>query len=143
MWFMALAEGMLSVELAKVEGDWLWRSGMTGNMLEIGFGCFGRLGLESAEGGMGNIAGDAEPIAWCGWLLEVRVDVKVVHNLAPFSFWSQDRWGNLLCDGWYPCHGTCGIEVSLCMGLSRALDHSLKLRLSGCMGGGVSLIESP
>jgi hypothetical protein len=49
---VALAEGMLSVELVKVEGDWLWCSGMTGNMLEVGFGYFGRLGLESVEGRM-------------------------------------------------------------------------------------------
>jgi hypothetical protein len=56
---------MLSVELAKVEGNWLWHSGMTSNMSEVGFG-YGRLGLYSAEGGMGNITGDVEPIAWCG-----------------------------------------------------------------------------
>jgi hypothetical protein len=49
---VALAEGMLSVELVKVEGDWLWCSGMTGNMLEVGFRYFGRLGLESVEGRM-------------------------------------------------------------------------------------------
>jgi hypothetical protein len=61
---VALVEGMLSVELAKVEGNWLWRSGMTSNMSEVGFG-YGRLGLESVEGGMGNITGDVEPIAWC------------------------------------------------------------------------------
>jgi hypothetical protein len=54
---------MLFVELVKVEDDWLWRSGMTGNMPEVGFGYFGRLELENAEGRMGNIAGDAEPIA--------------------------------------------------------------------------------
>jgi hypothetical protein len=63
---VALAEGMLSVELAKVEDDWLWSSGMTSNMLEVGFGYFGRLGLENAKGRTGNIAGDAEPISWCG-----------------------------------------------------------------------------
>ena len=56
---------MLFVELAKVEGDWLWHSGMTSNMPEVGFGYFGRLGLESAEGRMGNNAGDVEPIVWC------------------------------------------------------------------------------
>jgi hypothetical protein len=39
---------------------------MTGNMLEVGFGYFGRLGLESADGRIGNITGDVEPIAWCG-----------------------------------------------------------------------------
>jgi hypothetical protein len=54
---------MLFVKLAKVEDDWLWRSGMIGNMPEAGFGYFGRLGLENAEGRMGNIVGDAEPIA--------------------------------------------------------------------------------
>jgi hypothetical protein len=57
---------MLSVELAKVEGDWLWCSGMTSNMPEDAFGYSGRLGLESVEGRMRNIAGDAEPITWCG-----------------------------------------------------------------------------
>jgi hypothetical protein len=36
---------------------------MTGNMSEVGFGYFGRHGLENAEVRMGNIAGDAEPIA--------------------------------------------------------------------------------
>jgi hypothetical protein len=39
---------------------------MTDNMSEVEFGYFGRLGLENMEGRMGNIAGDAEPIAWCG-----------------------------------------------------------------------------
>jgi hypothetical protein len=36
---------------------------MTSNMPEVGFGYFGRLGLENEEGRMGNIVGDAEPIA--------------------------------------------------------------------------------
>jgi hypothetical protein len=63
---VTLAEGMLSVELVKVEGDWLWHSGMTSNIPEVRFGYFGRLGLECMEGRMGNIAGDVEPIAWCG-----------------------------------------------------------------------------
>jgi hypothetical protein len=63
---MALAEGMLSIELEKVEGYWLWHSGMTDNMSEDGFSYFGRLWLESVEGRMENITGDVEPIAWCG-----------------------------------------------------------------------------
>jgi hypothetical protein len=46
---------MLSVKLANIEDDWLWRSGMTDNM--VGFGYFSRLGLENVEGIMGNIAG--------------------------------------------------------------------------------------
>jgi hypothetical protein len=60
---VAPVRGMLFVELAKVEDDWLWRSGMTGNMPEVGFGYFGRLGLENVEGRTGNIAGDVKPIA--------------------------------------------------------------------------------
>jgi hypothetical protein len=36
---------------------------MTSNIPEVGFGYFGRLGLENEEGRMGNIVGDAEPIA--------------------------------------------------------------------------------
>jgi hypothetical protein len=36
---VALTEGMLSMELAKVKDSWLWRSGMIGRMLEIRFGC--------------------------------------------------------------------------------------------------------
>jgi hypothetical protein len=55
--------GMLFVELVKVEDDWLCRSGMTGNMPEVRFGYFGRLGLENVEGRTGNIAGDVKPIA--------------------------------------------------------------------------------
>jgi hypothetical protein len=54
---------MLFVELVKVEDDWLCRSGMTGNMPEVRFGYFGRLGLENVEGRTGNIAGDVKPIA--------------------------------------------------------------------------------
>jgi hypothetical protein len=44
----------------------VWCSGKTGNIPEVGFNYFGRLGLENAKGRMGNITGDAEPIAWCG-----------------------------------------------------------------------------
>jgi hypothetical protein len=65
----------------------------------------------------------------------VRVGAKVVLNLTPFSFWFQDRWGNLLCDCWFCCHGTCSMDVSLCMGLSRAPSHSSKLHPSGCIAG--------
>jgi hypothetical protein len=36
---------------------------MTGNMPEVGFGYFGWLGLESADGRMGNIADNVEPFA--------------------------------------------------------------------------------
>jgi hypothetical protein len=39
---------------------------MTGNMPEVGFVYFCRLGLENADGRMGNIASDVEPIAWYG-----------------------------------------------------------------------------
>jgi hypothetical protein len=63
MRFVTSARGMLFIELANVEDYWLWHSGMTGNILEVGFDYFGRLGLENAEGMTGNIAGEAEPIA--------------------------------------------------------------------------------
>jgi hypothetical protein len=61
-----LVEGMLFTELAKVEGDWLWCSGRIGSMPEVGFGCFGKLVVEEVKDRMKNIAGGAEPIAWCG-----------------------------------------------------------------------------
>jgi hypothetical protein len=50
-------------------------------------------------------------------------------------FLSQDRWGNRLCDGWFHYHGTCSIEVLLCMGLGDAPSHGSKLHLSGYIGG--------
>jgi hypothetical protein len=56
---------MLSVEMAKVEDDWLWRNDMTGSMLGVGFGCYDRIGVENAKGKMENIAGGEELIAWC------------------------------------------------------------------------------
>jgi hypothetical protein len=98
-------------------------------------GYFGRPRLESAEGRTRNTVGDVEPIALCGCLLGVRVDVKVAQNLAPFPFSSQHRWANLLCDGWFHWHGTYSMEVSLCMGLGRTPDNGLKLYLFGCIGG--------
>jgi hypothetical protein len=60
---------------------------------------------------------------------------RLCRILLHFLFSSQDRWGNLLCDGGFHYHGTCSMEVSLCMGLGRALGHGSKLRLSGCIGG--------
>jgi hypothetical protein len=58
--------GRLFVELVEVEdGSW-WRSGMIGNMLEIGPGHFGVLVLDSEGGRMGSVASYVEPIAWCG-----------------------------------------------------------------------------
>jgi hypothetical protein len=66
------------------------------------------------------------------------VVVKVEWFLGPFSIWYQGKWGNLCCDGWFHCRGTCSIEVSVCMGLG--LGHDSKLRLTGCIGG--SLVKS-
>jgi hypothetical protein len=57
---------MLFVELAKDEDDWLWHSGMTGNMPEHALGCFGRHAVEKAKGKMGSIGGGEEPTAWHG-----------------------------------------------------------------------------
>jgi hypothetical protein len=63
---MALMEGMLFVELAKVEDGWLWRNGRIGSMQEVGFGCFDKPVVEKAKDRMGNIAGGGKPIARCG-----------------------------------------------------------------------------
>jgi hypothetical protein len=63
---MALPEGMLFVELTKVEGDWLWHSDMTGNKPELGLSYFGRLVVEKVKSKMESIGGDGEPIAWYG-----------------------------------------------------------------------------
>jgi hypothetical protein len=57
---------MLFVELAKVMYDWLWHGSRIDNMLEVGFGYFGKLVVERAKGRMENIAGTEGSIAWCG-----------------------------------------------------------------------------
>jgi hypothetical protein len=56
---------MLFVELVKVEDGWLWCSGMTSSMPEVGFGCYDRLVMENAKGRMGNITGGGKPTTWC------------------------------------------------------------------------------
>jgi hypothetical protein len=58
-----LVVGMLLAELVKVKGDWLWCSGRIGSMLEVEFGCLGKLVVEEAKDMMENIAGGPEPIA--------------------------------------------------------------------------------
>jgi hypothetical protein len=66
---VALWVDKLFVEPAEVEDGWLWHSAMTGNMLEVGFGYFGKLGLGNAGAGgasMRNIASVVKPIAWYG-----------------------------------------------------------------------------
>jgi hypothetical protein len=67
VWYVicSTAGDRLFVELAKVEDGWWWHSGMIGNMLEVGFGYFGMLGLDNTEGRMENIVGGTKPIAWC------------------------------------------------------------------------------
>jgi hypothetical protein len=60
-----LGEGILFVELANVEGGWLWRNGRIDSMPEVGFGCFDKLVVEKANDRMGCIIGGEEPIAWC------------------------------------------------------------------------------
>jgi hypothetical protein len=62
---VALSKVRLSMELEKFEDGWLWHSGMTGSLPEVGFGCYDRLVSENAKGRMGNIAGGGEPTAWC------------------------------------------------------------------------------
>jgi hypothetical protein len=86
---------------------------------------------------MVSIAGGLESTAWCGLLLWVVVCAKVEWVFAPFSTWFQGKWDNLWCDGWFHFHGTCSMQVSLCMGLGHDCGHDLGSRLFGCMGGGV------
>jgi hypothetical protein len=63
MWFAALLEDMLFVELAKVVGGWFWHSDMIGNRLKVGLDYFGRIAMGNVKGKMENIAGGVEPIA--------------------------------------------------------------------------------
>jgi hypothetical protein len=55
---------MLSVELTKVEDDWLWHNGRIGSMIEVVFGCFGKLAVEKVKDRMYSIASGEEPSAW-------------------------------------------------------------------------------
>jgi hypothetical protein len=48
---VALWVDRLFVKPAEVEDGCLWHSAMTGNMLEVGFGYFGKLRLGNARGG--------------------------------------------------------------------------------------------
>jgi hypothetical protein len=63
---VALLEGILFVELVKVEDDWLWCSDMIGNKLELGLGYFCRLTVERVNGKIESIGGGGGPIAWYG-----------------------------------------------------------------------------
>jgi hypothetical protein len=58
---MVLADGMLFLELAKLEDGWLWYSGMIGNKSERGLGYFGKVVVETAKGMMENT--DCEAVA--------------------------------------------------------------------------------
>jgi hypothetical protein len=73
MWSVALLEGILFVELVKVEDDWLWCSDMIGNKLELGLGYFRRLAVERVNGKIESIGGGGGPIAWYGWLLWIPI----------------------------------------------------------------------
>jgi hypothetical protein len=55
-------------------------------MSEVGFGYFGMVGLDNAEGRMGSVAGGEESIALCGWLPRALVVVKAGPALDHFLF---------------------------------------------------------
>jgi hypothetical protein len=58
---------MLSVELVKAEGDWLWHSDRIDNKPElVPRYCLGVFVVERAKGRMRSISGEMAPIAWCG-----------------------------------------------------------------------------
>jgi hypothetical protein len=88
-------EGMLFVELVKVEDGWLWCNGRIGGIPEVGFGCFDKLVVEKAKDRTGSIVDGEEPIAWCDWHLGVWIAAKAVQKLAPFFFLTQEKWGHL------------------------------------------------
>jgi hypothetical protein len=54
------------VALVKVEDCWWWCSGRIDNIPEVGFGYFGMLGLDNAEGRMGSVASGMESTVLCG-----------------------------------------------------------------------------
>jgi hypothetical protein len=60
---VALPEGMLFVELARVVNGWLRHSDMIHNKPGLEFGCFGKLAVKNAKGRMENIAGGRELLA--------------------------------------------------------------------------------
>jgi hypothetical protein len=139
MLFVALVEGMLSMELVEVVDGWLWCGGMIDSMPEVGLGCFSVFVVEKEKDRMVSITGGWESTAWCDLLLWVVVGAKVELVLAPFSAWFQGKFDNLWCGGWFHCRGTYSTGGSLCMGLGRDRGHDLELRPFGCRGG--SLIE--
>jgi hypothetical protein len=66
MLFVVERGGRSFVELAKVQDGWGWCSGVISSMLKVGSVNFGMFVLDNAKGIMRNVAGCAEPIAWCG-----------------------------------------------------------------------------
>jgi hypothetical protein len=100
-----LVEDMLFVELVKAEGGWLWHCGRIGNRLEAASGYWlSGFVVEKSKGMMENIA-------LCNSLLWMMIFVEVHWSLAPSFSRTQGMLGNLLCGGWYRCHGTCSMEA--------------------------------
>jgi hypothetical protein len=99
MLFVGLARGKLFVELVNNVVGWLWHNGKIGNKQELGFDCFGGLVAEKARGMTESIDDGVGPIALCGLTLWRMIDAMAAWSLAPFSFWTQEIWGNLLCGG--------------------------------------------
>jgi hypothetical protein len=66
---MELADGMLFVKLVKPEGGLLWHNDRIGNKPEPALGCLGDFVVETVKGKIGNIGGEAVPIALCDPLL--------------------------------------------------------------------------
>jgi hypothetical protein len=69
MLFVALVEGMLSMELVEVVEGWLWCGGMIDSMPEVGLGCFSVFVVEKEKDRMVSIVGGWESTAWCDLLL--------------------------------------------------------------------------
>jgi hypothetical protein len=74
---------MLSGELARAMGDWLWHSNRIGNELEFGLGCLDNSVLGRTKGRMESTGYEARAIALCGSLLWLMTIVRAAWSLAP------------------------------------------------------------
>jgi hypothetical protein len=89
----------------------LWHNGKIDSMTELVPDWFGRLVVTNVKDRMESIAGDEGFIAWCGRLLWVQIDAKLLRSLDPFSFLILRRWDNLWCNDLSHYCNTCSTEV--------------------------------
>jgi hypothetical protein len=84
---------MLSIELVKVVGDWLWHNGKIDSMPELGPGWLDGFVVEITKGKMASIGDEVEPIAWYDSPLWMMSAPKASWRLAPSSFLDSRNMG--------------------------------------------------